>query len=591
MRSKAASLFLLASTASLTAQSIPCWETNLGTNLGITDETVSAAQPLGFTFTYGGVSYTDIQVCDNGYITLGASGGQPDYNPSSTTLLTDLFPRICPFWVDLEPFNSGTNTGGGAVYFNALPASGSLPARAVITWDAVFEYFGNTPHTFQLTLIDGGSVQVGYGADLAQNGYPWLVGCSPGNNATANPVTFTTLPIQTLGNATMHEEDPNGSGSPLAGDTLQWLPDGTGGWIVIASSGCADSNVYGTGCVASYTSFYEHFVTTPSIDLSNTAFQLNFNGSSYFVLNSTTTTPYLAPSAAAVSLGLTDDSETTITLAGPLAFPGGSTSTLNVCSNGRVEVASNGAAFDYTPTPAELLNWPNATWSVWRDFIPNATGNVWFEEVGSLSIVTWLNVVGYVGQNTGTTPSTFQLQFDRSNGNVAYVFQSMDTVSVSTWAGGEGWIVGFTVGGASADPGSVDITAKLATGVITTSASDNLPLSIEANGSPIVNTQIGLDIDGITPTAQFGGLLLGFVKYPNGISLTPFGMPGCFQFNDALAVVLFFPNGQTNVTLPFNVPNYPGIRMQAQAAAYDPAAAQTPLGATSSNGLELGFGN
>ena len=42
------------------------------------------------------------------------------------------------------------------------------------------------------------------------------------------------------------------------------------------------------------------------------------------------------------------------------------------------------------------------------DLIPDdpASGGVFFEEVGNLSIITWDAVVGYVGRNAGTTPST-----------------------------------------------------------------------------------------------------------------------------------------------------------------------------------------
>ncbi len=46
----------------------------------------------------------------------------------------------------------------------------------------------------------------------------------------------------------------------------------------------------------------------------------------------------------------------------------------------------------------------------------------------------------------------------------------------------------------------------------------------------------------------------------------------------------------TSVSTPFNVPNLPGIRVTAQAASFDPAAMLTPLGAVSSNGLELRIG-
>ena len=61
------------------------------------------------------------------------------------------------------------------------------------------------------------------------------------------------------------------------------------------------------------------------------------NGSGYVVLPGITS--YVAPTAAATPLTLTDDSETTVTLAAPFPHSGGATPTLVVCSNGFVSVA------------------------------------------------------------------------------------------------------------------------------------------------------------------------------------------------------------------------------------------------------------
>ncbi|MCR9245303.1 MAG: hypothetical protein NXI31_09745 [bacterium] len=566
--------------------SLPCWNPNLGTNLNLIDEDISAPLGLGFSFAYGGQTYTDIQVCDNGYITLGATGGQADFDPDPATLVADPFARICPFWVDLEP----DAPGSGNVWFNAVPASGNDPAYAVITWLDVFEYQGMTPHTFQLVLVDGGAIRTSYDSNLSQNSGPWLIGASPGNGVSQNAVSLAALPIQTAGNATLHDHDLVGSPAPITDGGIDWAPDGSGGFDLTALSGCATTANFGRGCVGGYTSFYEWFQNTPGIDLSNSAFDMLFTGNGYLVTTSTTT--FVAPTGAAANLNLADDAETTITLASALAFPGGSTTTLNVTSNGILSTASNNAAFDFSPTPTEFLGWPSTTWAIWHDLIPDdpASGGVFFEEIGNLSIITWDAVVGYVGQTPGTTPSTFQFQFDRTTGNVAFVFGALDTTSVSTWPGGDGWLIGYTPGGPSLDGGSTDLTTTLATGTIATATADLAPLTLTASDLPVINTTINLTTSEMTSTAIFGGLLLGFQKFDPGMDLTGFGMPGCFQFNDQLAVLLFFPQGATSVTLPFNVPNFPGARVIAQSACYDPTAALTPLGATSSNGVELRFG-
>jgi len=342
----------------------------------------------------------------------------------------------------------------------------------------------------------------------------------------------------------------------------------------------------GIGCGSAAASFYEHFTTTPSIDLSNTAFQLLNTGSGYLALPSSTS--FVPPSAAATNLGLTDDSETTVNLSSPLVYPGGTTSSLNVCSNGHVSVTTNFAEFDYEPNPATMLAWPNATWAVWRDFIPNAIGNVWFEEANGIAYITWLNVVGYNGQVAGTATSTFQFQFQLATGNVEFVFGNLDTTSVSTWPNGDGWVVGYTPNGVSLNPGSVDLSTALP---ISLPAADRPALALTTAQRPIVNTSINLVARNITPTTPFGAVAFGLTAPPAPLNLTGLGMPGCFQYHDILVTQLYLPFGANTATVAFQVPNLIGLPVRAQAYNYDPAAALTPLGAVSSNSLTLRSGD
>ncbi len=362
------------------------------------------------------------------------------------------------------------------------------------------------------------------------------------------------------------------------------------GYVVSGSGTVANKTLYGTGCVAQYGSFYERFASTPSIDLSNTAFRMLNTGTGYIVLPGTNA--FLAPSATATNLGLGDDAETTVNLSVPLAYPGGSTPSLNVCSNGHISTASNAAVFDYTPTPGEFLNWANATWAVWRDLIPGPTGggDVWFEEVGGVAYVTWLNVVGYVGTSAGTTPSTFQLQFELATGHVDFVFGSLDTVSISGWAGGDGWIVGFSPSGASLDPGNIDLSATVPNTIVLTST-DMAALAQNASARPLVTTSINLLTTNIPAGTPFGAVLLGFNQFNPGLDLSGIGMSGCRQYNEGAATLLFLPGASTSNSLAFTVPNYIGWQIEAQSVVFAPAAGLTQLGAIASNGMALFLGN
>jgi hypothetical protein len=116
-------------------------------------------------------------------------------------------------------------------------------------------------------------------------------------------------------------------------------------------------------------------------------------------------------------------------------------------------------------------------------------------------------------------------------------------------------------------------------------------LSLAASADPIVNQTINLVTSGITATAPFGGIGMGFVQFNPGLSLAGIGMPGCLQHNELLAVLLFFPLGASSVAVPFAVPAYPGVAVQTQSVVYDPTAALTPLGAVTSAGVQLTIGN
>ena len=567
---------LLVSTAAAQA----CFETNFGTPIGNGDDVVLPVQPIGFNFVFDGVTYTDIYVSTNGFLYLANATTPVPTNAMCCTgntagLVASLNPVVAPLWNDLNM----------QVANNANVFVNSSAAACVITWDNAVEFADTVIFDLQCQLLPSGEIRFTYGGNTQiRTAGDCLVGCSPGNAAavpaasdfSSNGVTSATTAFEIFNNTSAQFD--------MAGQSLLLTPAGT---VFVHSVGsCLASNSnYGSGCVAQYASMYEWFTTTPSIDLSNTAFSLLFAGGSYIAIPSTAA--FVAPSATATNLALTDDSETTVTLSGSLSYPGGTTTSLNVCSNGHISTASNGAAFDYTPTPGELLNWANATWAVWRDMIPNASGNVWFEEVGGIAYVTWLNVVGYVGTSAGTTPSTFQLQFELATGNVTFAFGSLDTVSISGWAGGEGWIVGFSPAGPSLNPGSTDISTGLP---VTLPGADVSPLALNASGLPQLGASITYDASNIPAGTPFGAVLLGFTQYDPGIDLTSIGMPGCRQYTDGLATLLFLaPVGTASV--PFNVPTgvgFLGTNVFAQAVSFSPPA--TPLGAISSNGVKSSIG-
>ncbi|MFN9948367.1 MAG: hypothetical protein ACK56S_16135, partial [Planctomycetota bacterium] len=107
----------------------PCFQTNFGANLALTDDSVAVGLPLGFNFPKpGGGTTPSISVSSNGFVWLGVNADSGCCAGSETKLLTQMA-RIAPFWLDLAP----DPAAGGAVWFNTFAASGNVPASAVVT--------------------------------------------------------------------------------------------------------------------------------------------------------------------------------------------------------------------------------------------------------------------------------------------------------------------------------------------------------------------------------------------------------------------------------------------------------------------------
>lgn len=141
----------------------PPFDTDLGTNLGLSDDSF-VEQPLGFTFPFHGVNYTSVFVGSNGYVTFG--GGDTNFIESVGAFVNGL-PRIAALWDDLNP---GVR---GGVFFKTLTS----PNRAVITWSEVPEFFDFGTNTVQVTLFESGEITMRYNGITLEDA---LVGIGPG---------------------------------------------------------------------------------------------------------------------------------------------------------------------------------------------------------------------------------------------------------------------------------------------------------------------------------------------------------------------------------------------------------------------------
>ncbi|MCA8950787.1 MAG: hypothetical protein KDE27_14890 [Planctomycetes bacterium] len=332
---------------------------------------------------------------------------------------------------------------------------------------------------------------------------------------------------------------------------------------------------YGQGCYELSKAFYESFGAS-TIDL-NGGFGMFLVkvGDHYTAVPGGT---YVAPTAAATQLSLADDSETTLTLASAFPYPGNSTNTLVLCSNGFVSAAS-GNGTGYVPSAFDWLSSSQPRWGAWHDFNPAATGGgkVFFEEIGTISYMTWNGVYSY-----GTTaPETFQLQFDRSTGNVTYVFQQIS-------GQGNGYVVGYAATAPNRDLGSLDISAALP-GSFSTGDDNSVGLAISSN-LPSIGSNLVFTTTEFPTGSTLGIETLSFTQVNPGIDLTSVGMPGCFRYTGTESSVVVIPSG-SQATFSVAIPNsgtYIGLGITSQSYALSPGA--NTLGLISSNGVRAVIG-
>jgi hypothetical protein len=163
------------------------YETNIGNLITFTPtpfDDRSAAVALPFPFTYYGVTYTQVFVGTNGYLTFGS--GSTAFNETPTNFANGL-PRIAALFDDWDP----DQTSAHGVFANT-----QLPGKAIFTWRKVEHTVNNgnddvsEEGDFQIVLFSDGRIQFGYGKVETLGG---LVGISPGGTPTAIPVKHTAL--------------------------------------------------------------------------------------------------------------------------------------------------------------------------------------------------------------------------------------------------------------------------------------------------------------------------------------------------------------------------------------------------------------
>ncbi|MFP5437433.1 MAG: T9SS sorting signal type C domain-containing protein [Bacteroidia bacterium] len=115
------------------------------------DTAISTAQPIGFTFNYGGTNYTQFKMSSNGFISFNTSGTDAITGNNLSTANAASRPIIAPLWDDLD----GNATGGS---FAGYELTGSAPNRVLtVEWRNWEWNWGSTTPviSFQAKLYEG----------------------------------------------------------------------------------------------------------------------------------------------------------------------------------------------------------------------------------------------------------------------------------------------------------------------------------------------------------------------------------------------------------------------------------------------------
>lgn len=232
---------------------------NLGTPITLSDDAVSSAQNIGFSFCFFGNTYTQFYIGSNGWI--GFTAGQPtSFTSASIPSTAGTVPKnvIMGPWQDWHP---GTGSGGPYVRYQVL---GTAPnRRLVVSWNNCPMFScTSTLGTFQIVLFESSNnietrMQnkpncTGWAGGTAVHGLHNLAGNAavvvPGRNSTQWTTTnnaWRFTPQVTWGNTL-------GQTFPYNGGVLNInpVPSGTTGYFL--KSGCSAS---GTGNAISDTTW------------------------------------------------------------------------------------------------------------------------------------------------------------------------------------------------------------------------------------------------------------------------------------------------------------------------------------------------
>lgn len=341
----------------------------------------------------------------------------------------------------------------------------------------------------------------------------------------------------------------------------------------------------GEGCYRTHASFYEVFTPAAAHDLAGANIMLTPNSCGGYDV-SPSPRPYRV-STNQTPVIQSDEGTSAWILTPPMPLPGGATtSTLRVHANGVVSSGTS-SVVGRDPSPAAWLAMPDTVWGDWHDYDATQPGGPVTIEIVIVGLETYWVFTwnGVVDHGTPSGANNFQIEFNQLNGQVHMHWGTMSLL-------GNNHLVGYSPGGPSTDPGSMDLSV---TPSFSTCA-DHAPLTLSSAFRPVqfpnfswINTLDVTEIPDPNPTLVV--ILFGLGGPP--IDLGILGAPGCLLHLASLDPLFSMIGFNTVATQSWTVPAYNGTdwrgqRVDLQAIAFVPNV--NLLGAVTSNGLALTFG-
>ena len=230
----------------------PVWESQTGATLPgqALDNVNDGIVNLTFgsmSFPFAGKTYTGgdiLNISSNGFISLGGSNGNGCCDGDPTALVQGAFPRIAPFWTDLNPDGVA---GGGDIFINSFNDDKDPDIdRIVITFaTGLHDCVGARCSAIaQLQLLGqgnkyaqpAGTIIFGYNGivQTVSQTSDILIGLSPGNGATdpGNTDFSADVPFDSLMEPTIYQLFSPPQDFDLDDTNLVFTPNGTGGFNV-----------------------------------------------------------------------------------------------------------------------------------------------------------------------------------------------------------------------------------------------------------------------------------------------------------------------------------------------------------------------